>query len=185
MGALPQRDADLAHLFHRYTAAAQGPAKAAALRELNVEVSRRAEVDAGVRAAVGHLLARTNALALLAARYSGQLPAEHAALLSAAASADAPASGGGLVELLVGEELPRPAGAALVDDWDCLRGMVDAWSAACGPLDQYGMRHSRVFANLCNAGVQPATLGAAAAQHCSGAGAAPLLLGPDAHVAAA
>ena len=34
-----------------------------------------------------------------------------------------------------------------------LQAMVAAWEDCCGPLDQYGMQHSRTFANLCNAGV--------------------------------
>ena len=38
LGAVPQRDADLLHLFHKYSAAAGGAVKAAALRELDAEV---------------------------------------------------------------------------------------------------------------------------------------------------
>lgn len=38
LGAVQQRDADLVHLFHSLQAAAEGPAKAAALRQLNAEV---------------------------------------------------------------------------------------------------------------------------------------------------
>lgn len=182
-------------------------------------MSRRAQVDAGVRSAVEQLLVRTNALALLRAKFGAALP-----LAGAADGADS-----ALVDLLVGGELPRPAGAAVVDDWDCLRvrgrvervamlaqgvavwglradpcpttppthpltpplatpravqGMVAAWERACGPLDQYGMRHSRAFANLCNAGLRPAALGAAAAEQCRAVGAGPKLIGPDAHLAA-
>jgi legumain len=33
--------------------------------------------------------------------------------------------------------------------------MVAAWEVACGPLGQYGMRHTRALANLCNAGLGP------------------------------
>jgi legumain len=44
--------------------------------------------------------------------------------------------------------------------------MVAEWEGACGQLDQYGMRHSRAFSNLCNAGIVPASLGAAAAAIC-------------------
>jgi hypothetical protein len=36
--------------------------------------------------------------------------------------------------------------------------MVGAWESQCGKLDQYGMQHTRAFANLCNAGVAPAAL---------------------------
>ena len=35
------------------------------------------------------------------------------------------------------------------------QGMVAAWELAQGPLDQYGMQHTRAFANLCNSGVTP------------------------------
>ena len=35
------------------------------------------------------------------------------------------------------------------------QGMVAAWEAVKGPLDQYGMQHTRAFANLCNSGVTP------------------------------
>jgi legumain len=203
-------------------------------------VSRRAEVDAGVRSAVQRLLARTNALALLQAKFGGQLAPEQARLLgSAIASNGLEASTDGLVELLVSEPLPRAEGTPLVDDWSCLRvrtpaaaalrylacgwhgglcasalalqsfwppkchraprplphllivflqGMVAAWEGACGPLDQYGMRHTRAFANLCNTGLQPDTLGAMAAEGCStgrasGSSGAAHLIGPDAHVA--
>ena len=205
-----------------------------------LQVSRRAEVDAGVRSAVQRLLARTNALALLQARFGGQLTPEQARLLGGAiASNGLEASSDGLVELLVSEPLPRADGTPLVDDWSCLRvgaraaaalpcpvccwydgaqvpvrplsigrpseasprfappdrllivflqGMVAAWEGACGPLDQYGMRHTRAFANLCNTGLQPHTLGAMAAEGCSarsatGSSGAAQLIGPDAHVA--
>jgi len=33
-----------------------------------------------------------------------------------------------------------------------------AWEGACGVLDQYGMKLTRMFANLCNVGVQPQQL---------------------------
>lgn len=39
-----------------------------------------------------------------------------------------------------------------------LQGMVGAWESQCGKLDQYGMQHTRAFANLCNAGVAPVSL---------------------------
>lgn len=31
--------------------------------------------------------------------------------------------------------------------------MMKGWESKCGRLDQYGMQYSRLFANLCNAGV--------------------------------
>jgi len=49
----------------------------------------------------------------------------------------------------------RAEGAALVDDWNCLKGMIRAFESECGQLTQYGMRHTRTFAELCNAGLAP------------------------------
>jgi len=51
------------------------------------------------------------------------------------------------------QPIAAPSGSSvLVDDWDCLRDMIDTWESTCGTLGQYGMRHSRTFANLCNLG---------------------------------
>ena len=36
--------------------------------------------------------------------------------------------------------------------------MMGAWKEQCGKLDQYGMQYSRLFANLCNAGITTETL---------------------------
>jgi legumain len=47
--------------------------------------------------------------------------------------------------------------------------MVGAWEHACGRLDQYGMRHTRAFSNLCNVGLTPAELVPAARQACPAA----------------
>lgn len=44
--------------------------------------------------------------------------------------------------------------------------MVDTWEATCGPLGEYGMKNTRLFANLCNAGLRPAALRSAAASTC-------------------
>ena len=63
-----------------------------------------------------------------------------------------------------------------------LQGMVGTWEAACGPLDQYGMKHARAFANLCNTGLAPAHLAAAAARSCPAPAESAVLLGPDAHI---
>ena len=111
-GAVPQRDADLAHLWHKFASAPEGPAKAAALRQLSTETSSRSRVDAEVRASVQRLLDHTNALALLRTKFGAQLP-----LLAAQPAPD----NGAVAELVVGQELPRPEGTPLVDDWDCLR----------------------------------------------------------------
>ncbi|KAK3141941.1 hypothetical protein QOZ80_4BG0340150 [Eleusine coracana subsp. coracana] len=47
----------------------------------------------------------------------------------------------------------RPSGQPLVDDWDCLKSMVRIFESQCGSLTQYGMKHMRAFANICNSGV--------------------------------
>jgi len=76
-------------------------------------------------------------------------------------------------ELLFGHEAGqrtlqavRPAGRVLVDDWACLKSMVRAFEASCGPLTQYGMKHMRAFANICNAGVDTSAMAAATSQAC-------------------
>lgn len=69
---------------------------------------------------------------------------------------------------------PNPAqpaaGQQAVADWDCLRGMVATWEAECGPMGEYGMKNSRLFANLCNSGLKPAAVRRAAMATCKGVG---------------
>ncbi|KAL6911720.1 hypothetical protein ACP4OV_000525 [Aristida adscensionis] len=47
----------------------------------------------------------------------------------------------------------RPSGQPLVDDWDCLKRTVRIFESHCGSLTQYGMKHMRAFANICNSGI--------------------------------
>ncbi|XP_073129424.1 LOW QUALITY PROTEIN: vacuolar-processing enzyme-like [Henckelia pumila] len=61
----------------------------------------------------------------------------------------------------------RPAGQPLVDDWDCLRSMVRSFETHCGSLSQYGMKHMRSIANICNAGVKKEQMADASAQACT------------------
>ncbi|CAN6336593.1 unnamed protein product [Urochloa humidicola] len=61
----------------------------------------------------------------------------------------------------------RPAGQPLADDWECLKAMVRAYEAQCGALAQYGMKHMRSLANICNAGVAEETMAKVAAQACA------------------
>lgn len=77
-------------------------------------------------------------------------------------------------EALFGEEkglsmlnLVRPAGQALVDDWDCLKAMVKTYEECCGSLKTYGKKYMRAFANICNAGVPIHRLAEIATQVCS------------------
>ncbi|KAK9131053.1 hypothetical protein Sjap_011540 [Stephania japonica] len=61
----------------------------------------------------------------------------------------------------------RPAGHPLVDDWGCLKAMVRTFETHCGTLSQYGMKHMRAFANICNAGVEEQQMASALTQACS------------------
>ncbi|WCJ26002.1 Vacuolar-processing enzyme [Euphorbia peplus] len=56
----------------------------------------------------------------------------------------------------------------LVDDWKCLKSMVRVFETHCGSLTQYGMKHMRAFANICNAGIPEASMEKASVAACSG-----------------
>ncbi|KAL0446143.1 UNVERIFIED_CONTAM: Vacuolar-processing enzyme [Sesamum latifolium] len=74
----------------------------------------------------------------------------------------------------------RDRGLPLADDWDCLKSMVRLFEAHCGSLTQYGMKHMRAFANICNSGVSPADMEDACMAACRGhdfVGWSPLLRG--------
>ncbi|GMI97955.1 gamma vacuolar processing enzyme, asparaginyl endopeptidase 3, legumain gamma [Hibiscus trionum] len=60
----------------------------------------------------------------------------------------------------------RAAGQPLVDDWKCLKKMVRTFETYCGSLSQYGMKHMRSLANICNAGIQTEQMVEASAQAC-------------------
>ncbi|CAK9212424.1 unnamed protein product [Sphagnum troendelagicum] len=62
----------------------------------------------------------------------------------------------------------RPAGQVLVDDWDCLKSMVRTFESSCGVITQYGMKHMRAFANVCNAGLDATKMASVADQACGG-----------------
>nr|5H0I_A Chain A, Asparaginyl endopeptidase [Oldenlandia affinis]5H0I_B Chain B, Asparaginyl endopeptidase [Oldenlandia affinis] len=61
----------------------------------------------------------------------------------------------------------RPAGQPLVDDWACLRSLVGTFETHCGSLSEYGMRHTRTIANICNAGISEEQMAEAASQACA------------------
>ncbi|KAJ0940153.1 putative legumain protein [Helianthus annuus] len=61
----------------------------------------------------------------------------------------------------------RSAGKPLVDDWTCLKTFVRTFETHCGSLSQYGMKHMRSIANLCNAGVTNEQMAAASSQACT------------------
>ncbi|GLT47204.1 hypothetical protein SLA2020_209150 [Shorea laevis] len=52
----------------------------------------------------------------------------------------------------------RAPGLPLVDDWECLKSKVRLFETYCGSLTQYGMKHMRAFANICNSGVPRASV---------------------------
>jgi legumain len=62
----------------------------------------------------------------------------------------------------------REPGMPLVDDWGCLKSMVRLFETYCGSLTQYGMKHMRAFANICNSGVSKASVEEAYVAACSG-----------------
>eukprot|EP00803_Ostreobium_quekettii_P004386 evm.model.scf_42.13 EVM.evm.TU.scf_42.13 scf_42:87319-91346(+) len=140
---VPQRDGLLVHLMIRAARAeANGESGASALAEMRSAIEARDRVDAAVRNTVRNLVA---AGSLASSGSSGVGLSEEA------------------VATFVSEPMGRPGGGLpLVDDWGCLRAMVGAWTGACGPMDDYAMKHTRAFANLCNAGVNPGDFAAAA-----------------------
>uniref|UniRef100_A0ACD5V335 Uncharacterized protein n=1 Tax=Avena sativa TaxID=4498 RepID=A0ACD5V335_AVESA len=80
-------------------------------------------------------------------------------------------------------EAPRNPGQPLVDDWDCLKRMVRVFESQCGSLTQYGMKHMRAFANICNNGISEAEMKEASIRACGGYNLAkwsPLALGHSA-----
>ncbi|KAF2313122.1 hypothetical protein GH714_009382 [Hevea brasiliensis] len=62
----------------------------------------------------------------------------------------------------------RGPGLPLVDDWNCLKSMVRVFETHCGSLTQYGMKHMRAFANICNTGVSQVSMEEAATAMCNG-----------------
>ncbi|XP_021738107.1 vacuolar-processing enzyme-like [Chenopodium quinoa] len=59
-------------------------------------------------------------------------------------------------------------GMPLVDDWDCLKSMVRVFEKECGTLTQYGMKHMRAFANICNKDIPLSVMQEACVAACSG-----------------
>ncbi|KAB2018138.1 hypothetical protein ES319_D08G208700v1 [Gossypium barbadense] len=64
----------------------------------------------------------------------------------------------------------RETGLPLVDDWQCLKSVVRLFETHCGSLTQYGMKHMRAFANICNSGVSQALMKEACTAACNGHG---------------
>ncbi|MEW5298633.1 MAG: hypothetical protein WDW36_001729 [Sanguina aurantia] len=171
--AVEQRAADLVHLRHRVARASSEPEREAAQAALDAQLQLRSTVDATARSAAALLLAHspTSRTIMAAAAWSYGAVFTTPSFLSSLSSISHGLSAASImatnalwpkdsfVEKLVSDPMGRPSlGRPLVDDWGCLRAMVGAWEGSCGKLDQYGMKHSRLFANLCNHGVAPAHL---------------------------
>ncbi|KAK3041062.1 hypothetical protein RJ639_026859 [Escallonia herrerae] len=62
----------------------------------------------------------------------------------------------------------RNRGLPLVDDWGCLKSTVRIFESHCGSLTQYGMKHMRAYANICNNAVSQAAVEEACTAACSG-----------------
>ncbi|KAJ8449372.1 hypothetical protein Cgig2_002504 [Carnegiea gigantea] len=62
----------------------------------------------------------------------------------------------------------RKPGMPLVDDWDCLKSMVRVFEDQCGSLSQYGMKHMRAFANICNEEISHSEMEEACIAACGG-----------------
>ncbi|KAK4599134.1 hypothetical protein RGQ29_009269 [Quercus rubra] len=60
----------------------------------------------------------------------------------------------------------QPVGQPLVEDWDCLKTLVRTFETQCGSISQYGMKHMRSFANICNAGIKKDQMAEVSAQAC-------------------
>ncbi|KAH9327082.1 hypothetical protein KI387_007260 [Taxus chinensis] len=61
----------------------------------------------------------------------------------------------------------RRPGEPLVDDWDCLKTMVRTFESHCGSLFQYGMKHMRALANICNEKISIDAMSRVSAQACT------------------
>ena len=134
--AIHQRDADLIPLIMASQHENDVVKRAMAKETLDREIDRRNQLDKDVHRAVELLMSTLYA------------------------------SNGVEASMLLSSPIPAPKGNALVSDWDCLRSMMRTWQDVCGPLDQYGMKHSRAFANLCNVGASSKDLHQAAHAVC-------------------
>nr|GEX01683.1 vacuolar-processing enzyme [Tanacetum cinerariifolium] len=60
----------------------------------------------------------------------------------------------------------RGQGKPIVDDWGCLKSMVRVYETHCGSLTEYGMKHMRALANICNNKVSETDMASAAVDIC-------------------
>jgi len=127
--SINQRDADMVHLWTKFSNAAEGSTrKLEAGEKLMNTISRRLHLDTSVKV-MGELL-----------------------------------FGVDVGPQVLNRVVPR--GQAVVDNWDCLKSTVRAFERKCGTLTQYGMKHTRAFSNICNAGVDATRVSHAADEAC-------------------
>lgn len=143
-----QRDADMVFFMQRATTTNDMKEQDLMLNELRRAVLMRRRVDTHIRTIVG-------------------------GLLEMRAARDDPISNGfggaAAVERMVTHHMDRPgSGKPVVDDFDCLRGMMNHWEEKCGRVTDYSMKYSRTFANLCNDGFSVDEFAASAADVCTG-----------------
>lgn len=152
-----QRSADLVPLQVKAQRARDPAVRAAAQAELEAQLAYRQAAEAAVRDVARRLLLHPASSALLMTNLGWT---QQQVFMAAHNSGNRLSPSDQYVELLVAAPLQdRPSsGKALVDDWDCLRAHMNTWQDVCGPMDQYTMKFSRFFANLCNAGVSAGQL---------------------------
>lgn len=135
---VPQRDANLMPLIYAYKTAPLGTAeRQEAYESLTAIYRAREELDKAMcRVAEVAYVQTTN--------ISAEIPHQDCMMLTAKGFAD--------------------ASKQIVEDWDCLRKLIDTWESRVGVLGEYGMQYSRVFAKLCNMGTNEQILQSAILQ---------------------
>lgn len=159
---MEQRDADLLPLRIAVSRAKDPAQKAAAEAELKAALEHRQWVDSAARSAARLLLLHPSTSTALMTRlgWTREMLFSNAGPSGGSGSLNLLSPSPHYLDALVSAPLQdRPSrGRPLVDDWDCLRAHVDTWQASCGVMDQYAMKLTRFFANLCNAGLAASDL---------------------------
>jgi len=64
------------------------------------------------------------------------------------------------------DEVMNTVASPVVKDWDCYKTNVELFEKICMPMGNYGMRHGRTLANLCNRAVSNSEVEAALTRIC-------------------
>ena len=126
-----------ADLLFYYQKALQTANDAEAVQRLEAEVTRRYQVDTFVRQVIQDQFDQN------------RLPVTGASVEAYATQ-----------EVFFREDRP------VVDDWDCLRGMLQVFEENCVKLDDYSRQYTCTFANFCNAGLSPPDIVPGLLAHC-------------------